>query len=81
MAYRAQKYRDLEKLKVTRTNYNRNYYQGTAVFPRRKWTDEEIELLFRDEITDRELSAKIGRSMKAIVCMRCRIRKELEGNG
>lgn len=78
MAYRKSDYRDLDKLRITRTNYNRRYYQRTGGYQPRKWTDEEIEMLFDNDISDRELSEKLGRSMKSIVLKRHRVRKRIE---
>lgn len=80
MAYRKSGYRDLDKLRITRTNYNRRYYQRTSVYQPRKWSDEEIEMLFDDDISDRELSEKIGRSMKSIVLKRSRVRKNIKSH-
>lgn len=79
MAYRAKFYKDPEKLKHTRTEYNRRYYQQTAVYGRRRWTQEEIDLLFQEDITDRELSDILHRSMKAIVAKRHVVRKSTQG--
>lgn len=56
---------------------HRSYYAQTAfLYPPRPWTDEEDKLVLAHEIPDRELSARIRRSMKAISNRRWRLRKE-----
>lgn len=58
---------------------HRLYYAGTAFLYRpRPWTDEEDRLVLAHEIPDRELSARIRRSMKAISNRRWRLRKEAD---
>lgn len=57
---------------------NRNYATTTDARNRHKeWTEKEIEtILAEDRPTDRELSAQIGRSMRAIQIKRSKITKE-----
>ena len=58
---------------------HRCYYAQTAfLYPPRPWTDEEDKLVLAHEIPDRELSARIRRSMKAISNRRWRLRKEAD---
>lgn len=78
MAYRKENYVDLDKLRITRTNYNNRYYKETAKYPRRPWSQEEMKLLFNSGLTDHELSIKLKRSMKAITIRRSLIRKKME---
>lgn len=78
ISYRKQDYADLNKWRKTLTNYNREYYRKTAKYPARTWTDEEIELIMKREMSDRELSEMLGRSMKSIILKRHRIKKSME---
>ena len=75
MSYRKKDYADMDKWRNTVTAYNRQYYTKTAIYGRRPWTEEEKQMLFNADLTDRELSDKIRRSMKAIACMRSRLLK------
>lgn len=75
MSYRKKDYADLDKWRNTVTAYNHKYYAKTAIYGRRPWTEEEKQMLFNADLTDRELSDKIRRSMKAIACMRSRLLK------
>ena len=76
MSYRSCEYKDLDKLRKTRNAYNKRYYDRTRKYPRRRWTEEELDMLFTADMTDNELSAKLRRSAGAIQTMRNRIRKE-----
>lgn len=80
MSYRKRDYADLDKWRNTVTAYNRQYYTKTAIYGSRPWTEEEKQMLFDNDLTDRELSDKIRRSMKAIACMRSRMLKIHAGN-
>lgn len=56
---------------------HRRYYAETAfLYKPRPWTENEDKLVLAHDIPDRELSAKIHRSMKAISNRRWRLRKE-----
>lgn len=76
MPYRGKEYKNKEKLRKTRQSYNRKYYDKTAGYPKRPWTEDEIKMLFSDKYSDRELSNILERSMQAILQKRCRVRKE-----
>ena len=78
MSYRKSGYTDLEKWRKTVSRYNKKYYNKTALYLPRKWTENEIQMLFDENISDRELSEKIHRSMKSIVLKRHRVRKETD---
>lgn len=73
MSYRKESYADLEKWRHTVTEYNRNYYQATSGYERRPWTEEEIRAIMKREVSDRDLSKILHRSMKSIVMKRNRI--------
>lgn len=78
MSYRKNGYKDIDKWRKTVTRYNREYYRKTAIYDRRKWTQEEIDEIMNREIPDMELSKKLQRSMKSIALKRCRINKKLK---
>ena len=78
MSYRKSGYTDLEKWRKTVSRDNKKYYNKTALYLPRKWTENEIQMLFDENISDRELSKKIHRSMKSIVMKRYRLSKEIE---
>ena len=75
MSYRKRDYADLDKWRNTANAHKRKYYSQTAIYGSRPWTEEEKQMLFDNDLTDRELSDKIRRSMKAIACMRSRLIK------
>lgn len=55
---------------------HRRYYAETAfLYKPRPWTEKEDRLVLAHEIPDRELSKKIGRSMKAISNRRWRLKR------
>lgn len=72
---RKSQYRDMEKFKRTKREQHARYYHRTQDAPnsRQRWTCEEIELLMQKSMPDRELSEKIGRSMKAIITKRHKV--------
>lgn len=53
------------------------YYARTAfLYPSRPWNEDEDRQVLAHEVSDRELSQKLRRSMKAISNRRWRLRKE-----
>lgn len=78
MALRGSKYRDKERLRKTRNEQRRRYYNKTSVYERREWTSSEIEMIMKREITDTELSKEIKRSVSSIQMKRYRIKKLME---
>ena len=53
------------------------YYEKTAyLYPTRLWSEEEDRQVLAHEVSDRELSKRLHRSMKAISNRRWRLRKE-----
>lgn len=59
MSYRKSGYKDIDKWRKTVTKYNREYYRKTAIYDKRKWTQEEIDEIMKHEIPDIELSKKL----------------------
>lgn len=51
------------------------YYRATAIYERRGWTDREKDIVMESTVTDRELSARLKRSIKSIQHMRARLRR------
>lgn len=70
-------YKDMERYRETKQNYYRRYYKTTenARNKRKRWSGDEDKLIIEHSITDRELSEIIGRSMKAILVRRTRLKK------
>ena len=56
----------------------REYIENNGVFSpgRRRWTEDEIDLIMKSEMLDKELSELLGRSMRAIAIKRSRVRDE-----
>lgn len=73
---RKEQYKDLEKHRITCRKQRRRYYAKTAVYKPSTWTDEQIRLVLERKMTDHELSAKIGHSVKAIQIKRSRLKKK-----
>lgn len=64
---RKEDYRDMEKYHKACQRQHRRYYSKTSfLYPSHPWTAEEDALVIKHEITDSELSEKIGRSVGAI---------------
>lgn len=80
MAYRKDKYKDKEKLKKTRTEYNKKYYAKTsnAKNGMKRWTEEEEKLIMDSDLLDSQLSEQLGRSMGAIAIKRSKLRAEMK---
>lgn len=61
---------------LARNYYRRNNYRQTACYPKREWTTEEMNLILAHSIPDRQLSARLQRSVQSIQVMRCRLRSK-----
>ena len=61
---------------LTRNYYRCNNYRQTAGYPKREWTTEEMNLILAHSVPDRQLSARIQRSVQSIQVMRCRLRSK-----
>jgi hypothetical protein len=63
-----QRYKDLKKYAEAKRRYQRGYRErtGAYIYRPRGWTCIEDELVLKKEMTDRELSFKIHRSVGAI---------------
>lgn len=76
MVLRKANYKDKEKLLTTRNAQRKRYYKQTQGFAPRKWTEEEVELLLESDMSDRELSDFISRSVASIQLKRHRFIKQ-----
>lgn len=79
---RKKMYKDMKRFAKTKREQRARWRirTGSYEYPRRRWTDEEIELLLDQTITDRELSEIICRSVSAIYTKRVHVRKELNND-
>lgn len=79
---RKKEYKDMKRFASTKREQRRRWRKRTGCYeyPRRRWTDEEIELLLDQSITDRELSEMICRSVSAIYTKRVKVRKEISND-
>lgn len=61
-------YKDLDKWYKTKRRLKKEYYDKTknAENNKKPYTQEEIDMIMEHSLTDRELSEKLGRSMRAI---------------
>lgn len=75
-------YKNMKRFAATKREQQKRWRKRTGCYqyPRRRWTDEEKELLLDQTITDRELSEMICRSVDAIQTKRVYVRKELNND-
>lgn len=68
------KFANAETARKYRNRMRKRNYQQTAYAPnhRQKWSISEIKMVLEHKIPDRELSAKIGRSVGAIQSTRAK---------
>ena len=71
---RKENYSNVEKWRTTKRKQKNRYYGKTenAKNGNNPWTKEEIDMVMEHKLTDRELSALLGRSMMAIQKVRSR---------
>ena len=60
-----------------RHRQKKRYYSRTAFAENgwNRWTENEIDIVMKHEIPDREISKLLGRSVTAIQLMRCKEKK------
>ena len=70
-------YKDPDKYRNYRNRWKSRYRSktGSYLYKPREWTKEELQMVQAHEITDRELSKKIKRSVQAIQQARHRLKK------
>ena len=78
MSMRTSTYCDMGKFRKSRERYKANYRNrtGSGKYGKHAWTNAELDMVLAHEITDRELSEKIGRSVAAIQIMRSKLKKQ-----
>lgn len=71
------KFKDLNKFRIYRERCKTRYRArtGSNRYKPREWTKEELRMVQSHEISDRELSEKIDRSVGAIQTARHRLKK------
>ena len=76
-------YADQEKYRRYHNGCNRRYYKKTENAPNKGmlWTDGDIVMILERKHSDTELSAMIGRSVRAIQMKRSKLKKEVQTNG
>lgn len=76
-------YKDMEKFRITRERQKARYYGKTTNAENRcqPWLVQEIDAIMKRNKSDTELSAEIGRSVKAIQVRRSTIKKRLAEEG
>lgn len=74
-------YKDQEKFRVYRNGYKRRYNskRNFSDGKKRRWTEEEIEVVLAHEMTDTEIARMLGRSVSAVQVIRHRKSKEMDG--
>ena len=79
MPNRKENYRDMQRYHITRRQQIARWRKrgGSGKYPKRPWTDEEIKLVMAHQITDRELSRQIQRSVLAIQIKRIKHKNEI----
>lgn len=75
---RKNEYKDVEKWRRTCHRQRLKYYRKTAYAKNsnKRWTDDEIEIVMKREMSDDIISKKIGRSVEAIQLKRCKENKK-----
>ena len=76
---RKREYKDLDKWVKTKKRQAKRYYKKhsqNATNSKQGYTIEEINMIMQHEISDVELSKKIGRSVRAIQVKRAKINKK-----
>lgn len=76
-------YKDMEKFRITREKQKARYYGKTTNAENRyqPWSVHEIDAIMKREKSDTELSAELGRSVKAIQVRRSTIKRRLAEEG
>ena len=79
MTLRKENYRDMERFIETRNAQRLRYYRKTQKYDKRPWEEEDVRLILESELTDRELSKLLERSMQSIQAKRHIVKREREG--
>lgn len=78
---RKHKYKNLKKFAETKKAYQARWRErsGAGKYGRRRWTQEEDDIVYEKNTTDREISKMIHRSIEAIQIRRVILKKKMEG--
>ena len=76
MSFASNKYKEWDKYRKVHNEQKTRYRNKTGAFKyvRKRWTAEELELIKKHEIPDRELSELICRSVSAIQTQRSKLK-------
>lgn len=75
MVLRAKNYKNLDRLRKTRQAQAKRYFDKTAIYKSRRWTDVEDVIVLEHKKTDMDLSKLLQRSVKAIQVRRVKLKK------
>ena len=80
MSFKSLRYKDVEKYRINNLLAKQRYRDrtGSGKYARRLYSKEEDERILAHDITDRELSKQIKRSVEAIQIRRSRLKKEMQ---
>lgn len=75
-------YKDQEKYRVYRNNYNQRYYDKRVFVGNnyQLYSEREIELIMKKVLSDTELARLLGRSVRAIQLKRNKEKQRRESN-
>lgn len=65
-----------ESMRILRSEYNKVYYADSGTYKSRGWSEDEEKAIIVSKVSDRELSEKLQRSVRAIQVRRSRIISE-----
>ena len=74
MPNKKEKYSDIETFRKVRNSQKKRYYSKTAQCGYKHWNDSDDKLVLSHEISDSELSKKIGHSVEAIQIRRHKLK-------
>ena len=82
MSFKTSRIKDKGHFREIDNRWKKGYRRrtGSGLYEPRRWSKEEIERVIKHEISDRELSKEIGRSVLAIQIKRCREQGIDKGN-
>ena len=67
-----------DKFREYREKYKTKYRKetGSGQYDNRPWTEQEVEMILKHELSDRELSKELRRSVQAIQVKRCKLKNK-----
>lgn len=81
MSFRCSNFKDRDHYRAVRKLQKERYRKntGSGKYPQKKWTEEEVTLVIKHDMTDRELAQELRRSVASIQQKRHNIRVGLQG--